>query len=339
MLFRQDMGIDLGTANTLVFVKGSGVVVNEPSVVAIDSESQKILQVGLEAKKMVGKTPASIIAIRPLRDGVIADYDIALAMLKYFISRASNRFTLLKPRVVIGVPSGATEVERRALTDAGLEAGAKKAFLIEEPMASAIGVGLNVEEPTGNMIVDIGGGTTEIAVISLGSIVLSQSIRTAGDELDESIVQYVKDKYRLSIGEKTAERVKIEIGNVVDRDDFDEAETEVIGLDLNTGLPKKLILKGYEVREAITEPVNRIVEAVKFTIENTPPELVSDIVLNGINVAGGGALLKGIKELLERETRIKVNLADDPLTCVARGAGMVLERVSILERISKENQY
>ncbi|ACR78994.1 MULTISPECIES: rod shape-determining protein [Kosmotoga] len=339
MLFRQDMGIDLGTANTLVFVKGSGVVVNEPSVVAIDSESQKILQVGLEAKKMVGKTPASIIAIRPLRDGVIADYDIALAMLKYFISRASNRFTLLKPRVVIGVPSGATEVERRALTDAGLEAGAKKAFLIEEPMASAIGVGLNVEEPTGNMIVDIGGGTTEIAVISLGSIVLSQSIRTAGDELDESIVQYVKDKYRLSIGEKTAERVKIEIGNVVDHEDFDEAETEVIGLDLNTGLPKKLILKGYEVREAITEPVNRIVEAVKFTIENTPPELVSDIVLNGINVAGGGALLKGIRELLERETRIKVNLADDPLTCVARGAGMVLERVSILERISKENQY
>lgn len=339
MFFRQDMGIDLGTANTLVFVKGNGVVVNEPSVVAIDSESQKILQVGLEAKKMVGKTPASIIAIRPLRDGVIADYDIALAMLKYFISRASNRFTLLKPRVVIGVPSGATEVERRALADAGLEAGAKKAFLIEEPMASAIGVGLNVEEPTGNMIVDIGGGTTEIAVISLGSIVVSQSIRTAGDELDEFIVQYIKDKYRLSIGEKTAERVKIEIGNVVDREDFDEAETEVIGLDLNTGLPKKLILKGYEVREAITEPVNRIVEAVKYTIENTPPELVSDIVLNGINVAGGGALLKGIKELLERETMIKVNLADDPLTCVARGAGMVLERVSILERISKENRY
>jgi len=333
------MGIDLGTANTLVFVKGSGVVVNEPSVVAIDSESQKILQVGLEAKKMVGKTPASIIAIRPLRDGVIADYDIALAMLKYFISRASNRFTLLKPRVVIGVPSGATEVERRALTDAGLEAGAKKAFLIEEPMASAIGVGLNVEEPTGNMIVDIGGGTTEIAVISLGSIVISQSIRTAGDELDESIVQYVKDKYRLSIGEKTAERVKIEIGNVVEHEEFDEAETEIIGLDLNTGLPKKQVLKGYEVREAISEPVNRIVEAVKLTIENTPPELVSDIVLNGINVAGGGALLKGIKELLERETKIKVNLADDPLTCVARGAGMVLEKVSILERISKGNQY
>jgi len=337
MFFRQDMGIDLGTANTLVFLRGSGVAVNEPSVVAIDSASQQILQVGLEAKRMVGKTPASIIAIRPLKDGVIADYDIALAMVKYFIERASTRFTLLKPRVVIGVPSGATEVERKALTDAGIEAGAKKVFLIEEPMASAIGAGLDVEEPNGNMIVDIGGGTTEIAVISLGSIVLSNSIRVAGDELDESIVQYIKDKYRLAIGEKTAERVKIEIGNVIDLEEFNSLDTEVIGLDLNTGLPKKVTVKGTEIREAISEPVSKIVEAVKIAVESTPPELVSDVVRHGITIAGGGSLLKGMKELLETETGISVNIAEDPLTCVARGAGSVLEKVSILERLSKGN--
>ncbi|MBO8166128.1 MAG: rod shape-determining protein [Thermotogae bacterium] len=337
MFFRQDMGIDLGTANTLVFLRGSGVAVNEPSVVAIDSASQQILQVGLEAKRMVGKTPASIIAIRPLKDGVIADYDIALAMVKYFIERASTRFTLLKPRVVIGVPSGATEVERKALTDAGIEAGAKKVFLIEEPMASAIGAGLDVEEPNGNMIVDIGGGTTEIAVISLGSIVLSNSIRVAGDELDESIVQYIKDKYRLAIGEKTAERVKIEIGNVIDSEEFNSLDTEVIGLDLNTGLPKKVTVKGTEIREAISEPVSKIVEAVKIAVESTPPELVSDVVRHGITIAGGGSLLKGMKELLETETGISVNIAEDPLTCVARGAGSVLEKVSILERLSKGN--
>ncbi|AKI98063.1 rod shape-determining protein [Kosmotoga pacifica] len=335
MFFRQDMGIDLGTANTLVFLRGSGVAVNEPSVVAIDSESQQILQVGLEAKKMVGKTPANIIAIRPLKDGVIADYDIALAMVKYFIERASTRFTLLKPRVVIGVPSGATEVERKALTDAGLEAGAKKVFLIEEPMASAIGAGLDVEEPNGNMIVDIGGGTTEIAVISLGSIVLSNSIRVAGDELDESIVQYIKEKYRLVIGEKTAERVKIEIGNVIESDEHDSLETEVIGLDLNSGLPRKVKVTGAEIREAIREPVGKIIEAVKVAVENTPPELVSDIVHHGITVAGGGSLLKGMKTLLENETGITVNIAEDPLTCVARGAGSVLEKVSILERLSR----
>ncbi|MCD6159367.1 MAG: rod shape-determining protein [Kosmotoga sp.] len=335
MFFRQDMGIDLGTANTLVFLRGSGVAVNEPSVVAIDSASQQILQVGLEAKRMVGKTPASIIAIRPLKDGVIADYDIALAMVKYFIERASTRFTLLKPRVVIGVPSGATEVERKALTDAGIEAGAKKVFLIEEPMASAIGAGLDVEEPNGNMIVDIGGGTTEIAVISLGSIVLSNSIRVAGDELDESIVQYIKDKYRLAIGEKTAERVKIEIGNVIESEEFNSLDTEVIGLDLNTGLPKKVTVKGTEIREAISEPVSKIVEAVKIAVESTPPELVSDVVRHGITIAGGGSLLKGMKELLETETGISVNIAEDPLTCVARGAGSVLEKVSILEKLSK----
>jgi len=337
MFFRQDMGIDLGTANTLVFLRGSGVAVNEPSVVAIDSASQQILQVGLEAKRMVGKTPANIIAIRPLKDGVIADYDIALAMVKYFIERASTRFTLLKPRVVIGVPSGATEVERKALTDAGIEAGAKKVFLIEEPMASAIGAGLDVEEPNGNMIVDIGGGTTEIAVISLGSIVLSNSIRVAGDELDESIVQYIKDKYRLAIGEKTAERVKIEIGNVIDSEEFNSLDTEVIGLDLNTGLPKKVTVKGTEIRDAISEPVSKIVEAVKIAVERTPPELVSDVVRHGITIAGGGSLLKGMKELLETETGISVNIAEDPLTCVARGAGSVLEKVSILERLSKGN--
>lgn len=337
MFFRQDMGIDLGTANTLVCVKGQGVVVNEPSVVAIESESQKILQVGLEAKKMVGKTPSSIVAIRPLRDGVIADYEIALAMLKYFIGRSSRRFTLMKPMVVIGVPSGATEVERKFLKEAGIEAGAKKVFLIEEPMASAIGAGLNVEEPTGSMIVDIGGGTTEIAVISLGSIVFSQSIRVAGDEMDDSIIQYIKEKYRLVIGEKTSERIKMEIGNVIQEEEYDQAVTEVVGLDLNTGLPKKIQIVGTEIREAIKEPVSKIVDSVKYTIENTPPELISDIVLHGIIISGGGSMLKGMRDLIERETGIKVIVAEDPLTCVARGADLVLEKLAILERLDRGN--
>ncbi|MBN2220184.1 MAG: rod shape-determining protein [Kosmotogaceae bacterium] len=337
MFLRQDMGIDLGTANTLVYVKGQGVVTNEPSVVAIDVNSGKILQVGLEAKRMVGKTPASIVATRPLKDGVIADYDIALAMLKYFMGRAIGRHTFVKPRIVIGVPSGATEVERKAIVDAGIEAGAKKVFLIEEPMASSIGAGLNVEEPTGNMIVDIGGGTTEIAVISLGSIVLSQSIRVGGDEMDDYIIQYIKEKYRLMIGEKTAERIKMEIGNVVETEEADSSYAEIVGLDLNSGLPRKISISGSEIREAIAEPVFRIVEAVKLTVENTPPELISDIVQSGIVVAGGGSLLNGMQELIQRETGIMVVIADDPLTCVARGAGQVLERVSILERIEKGN--
>ncbi|HDP79164.1 MAG TPA: rod shape-determining protein [Mesotoga infera] len=337
MFLRQDMGIDLGTANTLVYVRGQGVVTNEPSVVAIDVNSGKILQVGLEAKRMVGKTPASIVATRPLKDGVIADYDIALAMLKYFMGRATGRRSFVKPRIVIGVPSGATEVERKAIVDAGMEAGAKKVFLIEEPMASSIGAGLNVEEPTGNMIVDIGGGTTEIAVISLGSIVLSQSIRVGGDEMDDYIVQYIKEKYRLMIGEKTAERIKIEIGNVVETEEDDSHYAEIVGLDLNSGLPRKISISGAEVREAIVEPVARIVEAVKLTVENTPPELISDIVQSGIVIAGGGSLLNGMQELIQRETGITVVIADDPLTCVARGAGQVLERVSILERLEKGN--
>ena len=337
MFLRQDMGIDLGTANTLVYVKGQGVVTNEPSVVAIDVNSGKILQVGLEAKRMVGKTPASIVAIRPLKDGVIADYDIALAMLKYFMGRATGRRRFVKPRIVVGVPSGATEVERKAIVDAGIEAGAKKVFLIEEPMASSIGAGLNVEEPTGNMIVDIGGGTTEIAVISLGRIVLSQSIRVAGDEMDEYIVQYIKEKYRLLIGEKTAERIKMEVGNVVEAEEADSSYSEIVGLDLNSGLPRKISVSGAEVREAIVEPVARIVEAVKLTVENTPPELISDIVQSGIVIAGGGSLLSGMKELIQGETGITVVVAEDPLTCVARGAGQVLERVPILERLEKGN--
>lgn len=286
---------------------------------------------------MVGKTPASIVATRPLKDGVIADYDIALAMLKYFMGRATGRRRFVKPRIVVGVPSGATEVERKAIVDAGIEAGAKKVFLIEEPMASSIGAGLNVEEPTGNMIVDIGGGTTEIAVISLGSIVLSQSIRVAGDEMDEYIVQYIKEKYRLLIGEKTAERIKMEVGNVVEAEEADSSYSEIVGLDLNSGLPRKISVSGAEVREAIVEPVARIVEAVKLTVENTPPELISDIVQSGIVIAGGGSLLSGMKELIQGETGITVVVAEDPLTCVARGAGQVLERVPILERLEKGN--
>ncbi len=335
MFGRTDMGIDLGTANTLVYAKGKGIVVNEPSVIAVDTISGEILKVGIEAKKMLGKTPATIKAIRPLKDGVIADYDTALAMLKYFIGKAKT-FSFFKPRVVIGMPAGVTEVERRAIMEAGLEAGASRVFLLEEPMATAIGAGLNIEDPTGNMVIDIGGGTTEVAVISLGSIVVWESVRVAGDEMDEAIVQYVRDIYRLAIGERTAERVKIEIGNVFPIPEYDELETDVVGIDLSNGLPRKVTLKGGEVREALKEPVSAIVESVKSTLDQTPPELIADIVERGIIIAGGGALIRGIDTLISRETGIKVIMAEDPLTCVARGAGAILDKMDLLKKLQRE---
>ncbi|MGB4262719.1 MAG: rod shape-determining protein [Fervidobacterium sp.] len=333
MLGRLDLGIDLGTANTLVYVKGKGIIVNEPSVIAINADNNEIVKVGIEAKRMIGKTPSFIQAIRPLKDGVIADYEVALAMLMYFISRAQESFSFFRPRVVIGVPVGVTEVESRALLRAGKEAGAKKAFLIEEPMATALGAGLSVEEPQGNMVVDIGGGTTEAAVISLGSIVTWTSIRVAGDEFDDAIIQYVREIYRVTIGVRTAERVKIEIGNVYSLKEFDELQTDVVGIELSTGLPKKLTLTGGEIREAIKPTAMQIVETVKTTLEKTPPELVADITEGGIVIAGGGSLLRGISELLSKETGIDVYRAEEPMTCVAKGAGMVLDKMDILARL------
>ncbi len=333
MFGRNDFGIDLGTANTLVYTKGKGIIVNEPSVIAINVENNEIIKVGAEAKQMLGKTPSYIQAIRPLKDGVIADYDVALAMLTYFINKAQNGFSFLRPRVVIGVPVGVTEVESRALLKAGKEAGAKRVFLIEEPMATAIGAGLAVEEPKGNMVIDIGGGTTETAVISLGSIVTSSSIRVAGDEFDDAIIQYVREVYRVVIGARTAERVKIEIGNVFPEKEYDDLETEVVGLDLSSGLPKKVVLTGEEIREAIKPTVMQIIEAAKLTIEKTPPELVADITEHGILMAGGGSLLRGITKLVEKETGIYTYTAEEPMTCVAKGAGAVLNKVDILSRL------
>ncbi|MBL5981445.1 rod shape-determining protein MreB [Petrotoga sp. HWH.PT.55.6.1] len=333
---RPYLGIDLGTANTLVYMKGKGIILNEPSVIAINKDTSELLKVGKEAKKMIGKTPANIIAIRPLKEGVIADYNVAMTMLKYFINTALNGFSFFKPMVVVGIPTDATQVERNALREAALDAGSSKAFLIEEAMATAIGAGLDVEEPSGNMIVDIGGGTTEIAVISLGNIVLSKSIRVAGDLIDQEIINHIKSKYNMVIGEKTAERIKIEIGNVFDSPQYNDLSMEVIGLDVLTGLPKSVTITGSEIRNAMRIPVNKIVENIKLAIEETPPELLYDIVNRGIFLAGGGALIKGIKELLERETLIRVVIADDPITCVARGAGMVIDKINLIKSISQK---
>ena len=335
---RTYLGIDLGTANTLVYSKGKGIIINEPSVIAIERDKGEALSVGIEAKKMIGKTPSNIIAIRPLKDGVIADYDIALAMLKYFIKNAIGGFSILKPLVVVGIPTEATEVERQALREAALDGGAGRVYLIEEAMATAIGAGLNVEEPSGNMIVDIGGGTTEIAVISLGSIVLSKSIRVAGDELDEHIIEYIKNEHNILVGERTAEQIKMEVGNTFECEEYDNLSIEVIGLDILSGLPKRVNITGKEIRTAIKNPVSKIVENIKNAVESTPPELLSDIVNKGIFLAGGGAMIKGIKELIEKETLIRVVIADEPLTCVARGAGMALDNIKILENISKSRR-
>ncbi len=325
-MFSKDMGIDLGTANTLVFVKGKGIVVNEPSVVAIKEKNNEVLAVGDEAKQMIGRTPGNIVAIRPLKDGVIADFDTTAAMLRYFIGKAYKQSMFgSKPRVIVCVPSGVTSVEKRAVEEAAEKAGAKKALIMEEPMAAAIGAHLRVEEPTGNMVVDIGGGTTDVAVISLGGIVASKSLRIAGDEFDEYIVAYIKREYNLMIGERTAEQIKINIGAAYPAKQ--DETMEIRGRDLVTGLPKVLTITSAEVTEAIKEPVNSIIEAIKLTLEKTPPELAADIMESGIMLTGGGALLTGLDTLISLETGMPVNIAEDPLDCVAKGTGYALENI------------
>ena len=327
----RDMGIDLGTANTLVYVSGKGIVLQEPSVVAIDQDKNNPLAVGEDAKKMLGRTPGNVTALRPLRDGVIADFDTAELMLKHFIMRVSEG-RLVPPRIVIGIPSGVTGVERRAVMEAAAQAGAREVYLIDEPVAAAIGAGLPVADPTGNMIIDIGGGTTEVAVLSLQGTVLSESVRVAGDELSDAISQYMKKVHNLVIGERTSEEVKIRIGSAYPSDNDDQG-MEVRGLHLLSGLPRTVTVKEGEIRESMSEPLSVIVEAVKRTLERTPPELAADIIDRGIMLAGGGALLKGLDTLISHETGIVVHVAADPLSCVVLGTGRVLENFKELERV------
>jgi rod shape-determining protein MreB len=331
--FSQDIGIDLGTANTLVYVRGHGIVINEPSVVAINKNTNQVLAIGDEAKKMVGRTPSSIVATRPLVDGVVSDFEVTEQMLRYFIDKVhTQKWNLLaRPRVVVGIPSGVTEVEKRAVEDAATNAGARQTFLIEEPMAAAIGSRLPIQDAAGSMIVDIGGGTTEVAVISLGGIVASRSIRIAGDELSEDIIQYARDEYNLTIGERTAEQIKISVGSA-----WPLEATKTVpmrGRDLVTGLPKEVQVGSDQIRKALARSIREIVEAVKVTIEETPPELVADILERGIVLAGGGALLKGLDLLLHQQTKMPVHIADDPLTAVARGTGLVLEDLDSLKDV------
>ena len=331
----RDMAVDLGTANTLVFIRGRGIVLFEPSVVAISEETGKVHAVGAEAKRMIGRTPASIRATRPLRHGVIADFEMTEAMLRHFITQAGgSRFAFA--RVVLCVPSGITDVERRAVDEATRVAGARTVYLIEEPMAAAIGAGLPVGEPTGNMVVDIGGGTSEVAVISLGGIVVSQSIRIGGDELDEAIINYVKREYKLMIGQQTAEEVKLEIGSAFPLEE--EVQAEIRGRDLVSGLPKTIVLTSEEVRIALEEPLQAIIDAVKETLDRTPPELASDIMDRGIMLAGGGALLQGLDERLRDETQMPAHLADSPLTCVAVGSGRSLEEFEAIHRSNRNSR-
>jgi rod shape-determining protein MreB len=329
-LFSLDLGIDLGTANTLVAVRNKGIVINEPSWVAIDRKTRQVKAVGAEAKEMVGRTPARIVAIRPLRDGVISDFEVTEAMLRYFIEKAHSRsaFSVPRPRVVIGIPSGVTEVEKRAVYDAARSAGAREAFLIEEPMAAAVGAGLPVMEAQGSLIVDIGGGTTEVAVFSLGGIVVSRSIRVAGDEMDEDVINYARQKYNLLIGERMAEKVKIAIGSAYS---LPEEKTMTLrGRNLVTGLPEAVEVSSIEIREALSNSIGTIVETVRATLDETPPELVADLMETGIALAGGGALMQGLVERIADETNIHTWIAEDPLTCVARGAEAVLEKLDEL---------
>lgn len=329
--FGRDMAVDLGTASTLVHVRGRGIVLFEPSVVAIDKNTGRILAVGSDAKKMLGRTPGNIVAIRPLKDGVIADFEVTEAMLRYFIQKIHKRSYAVRPRVVVCVPSGVTEVEKRAVFEATLQAGARSAYLIEEPMAAAIGAGLPIHEPTGNMIVDIGGGTTEVAVISLGGIVVSESIRTGGDELDEAIINHVRREYNVLIGENCSEEIKKEVGSAYPLPE--EEDAEVRGRDLLLGLPKNIILSSEEIRLAIEEPLNAIIAAIKTTLEKTPPELAADLIDRGMFLAGGGALLRGLDERLRQETGMPVHLTEDPMTCVAVGSGKALEEISVLKKV------
>jgi rod shape-determining protein MreB len=329
-LFSLDIGIDLGTANTLVNVRGRGIVINEPSVVAIEKKSRKVLAIGAEAKKMVGRTPGNIVAIRPLRDGVISDFDVTEQMLHYFIHKVHDRMLLRipRPRVVVGIPSGVTEVEKRAVYDATISAGAREAYLIEEPMAAAIGADLPVSDALGSMIVDIGGGTTEVAVTSLGGIVVARSIRVAGDEMDQDIINYARQKYNLLIGEQTAEAVKIEAGSAYPLEP--EMVVNLRGRNLITGLPEAIDVSSVELREALRPSVDIITDTLRQAIDETPPELIADLMAHGIALAGGGALLKGLAQRLSEETKMRVYVAEDPLSCVARGAGRVLENFDVL---------
>ena len=333
-ILSRDLAIDLGTANTLIYIRGVGIVSNEPSVVAVQQDARggrRVLAVGKEAKEMLGRTPGNIVAIRPMKDGVIADFEITAAMLRYFIQTAHNRKAFARPRIIIGIPSGITEVEKRAVREAAESAGAREVYLIEQPMAAAIGAGLPITEPSGNMIVDIGGGTSDVAVISLGGIVYSRSVRVAGDKMDEAILQYVKRKYNLLIGEPTAERVKVAIGNAFPG--FSES-TEIKGLDMVSGVPKALTLHSDEVREALSEPVRIIVDAVKSVFEETPPELAGDIYDRGIVLAGGGALLRNLDALLREETGLPVTVAEDPLSCVVLGSGKALDELDLLRQVA-----
>lgn len=329
--FSRDLGIDLGTATTLVFARGEGIILCEPSVVAIDRDSGKALAIGNEAKGMLGRTPANIVAVRPMRDGVIADFEITETMLRHFINKSHNRSAFVRPRIVVGVPSGITGVEKRAVLDAAMHAGAREAYLVEEPMAAAIGANLPVSEAQGSMIVDIGGGTTEVAVLALGGIVVSKSIRVAGDEMDEAIVAHCRKNYNLLIGERTAEQIKIDIGSAYPLPE--ERTIEVRGRDLVTGLPKTLTLTSSEIRDALSEPVSTVVDAVRMTLEKTPPELAADIMDRGIVMAGGGSLLRGLDKYLAQETDMSVYVVDDPISCVAYGTGKILEEIDTLKKV------
>jgi len=331
-LFSNDMGIDLVTATTLVYVKGQGIVLCEPSVVAIQKSTHTVLAVGEEAKRMLGRTPGSIVAIRPMKDGVIADFEITEDMLRYFIKKIHNRKVFVRPRMVIAIPSGITEVEKRAVKDSAEHAGGREVYLIEEPIAAAIGVGLPIEEPAGNMIIDIGGGTTEIAVISLAGIVFSRSIRIGGDELDEAIIEHLKKTYNLMVGERTAEDIKIKIGSAYPLEQ--ELTMDVRGRDLVAGLPKTITISSEEIREAIAGPVSAILEATRMTLERTPPELSADLIERGIVMAGGGSLLRGIDKLISEETGLPVHIAEDPTTAVALGTGKVLSEIKYLRKVT-----
>ncbi|MDP2754056.1 MAG: rod shape-determining protein [Nitrospirota bacterium] len=331
--FSNDLAIDLGTANTLVFVKGKGIVCDEPSVVAIRRDNKKLIAVGSEAKKMLGKTPYDIVAIKPLKDGVIADFDATEEMLKYFISKVHNRRSFVSPRIIIGVPSGITQVEQRAVKDAAQSAGAREVYLVIEPMAAAVGVGLPVGEPSGNMIVDVGGGTTDIAVISLDGVVYSKAVRVGGDKMDEAIMAYIKRRYNLMIGDMTAERIKNTIGSAYDKGG-EQRVMDIKGRDLISGIPKTLTINEAEIREALNEPVNIILDTIKVILENTPPELASDIVDKGIIMAGGGALLRGLDILIREATGLPVVVAEDPLTAVVRGVGKMLDEIDLLRRVA-----
>ncbi|MEW5948248.1 MAG: rod shape-determining protein [Thermodesulfobacteriota bacterium] len=331
----SDLAIDLGTANTLVYVKGKGIVLREPSVVAVRKDirgASKVLAVGKEAKMMLGKTPGNIMAIRPMRDGVIADFEVTEAMLRYFITKVHNRRTLVRPRIIVSVPSGITQVEKRAVKESAESAGAREVYLVEEPMAAAVGAGLPITEPTANMIVDIGGGTTEVAVISLSGVVYSGSVRVAGDKMDEAILQYIKKKYNLLVGEHSAEMIKTSIGNVMPEKPYDTMEIK--GRDLVSGVPKTITIDADEVREAITEQIDAIVETVKVALEQTPPELAADIVDKGIVLTGGGALLRNLDKLLREETGLPIIIADDPLSSVVLGSGKILDNIGILKEIA-----